>query len=45
VTAGYQVIRQLVGHRAGAGQAAIITAEIGDVTQFQNAAQLRSWAG
>src|SRR5487761_1600074 len=40
---GYQVIQQLPG--IGPVLAAVITAEIGDVTRFRNAAQLCSWAG
>jgi transposase len=40
---GYQVIQQLPG--IGPVLAAVITAEIGDVTRFQTAAQLCSWAG
>jgi transposase len=40
---GYQVIQQLPG--IGPVLAAVITAEIGDVTRFGNAAQLCSWAG
>jgi transposase len=40
---GYQVIRQLPG--IGPVLAAVIIAEIGDVTRFQTAAQLCSWAG
>src|SRR5438067_13544369 len=40
---GYQVIQQLPG--IGPVLAAVITAEIGDVTRFQNAGQLCSWAG
>jgi transposase len=40
---GAQVIQQLPG--IGAVLAAVITAEIGDVTRFKNAAQLCSWAG
>ncbi len=40
---GYQVIQQLPG--IGPVLAAVITAEIGDVTRFKNAAQLCSWAG
>ena len=40
---GYQVIQQLPG--IGPVLAAVITAEIGDVTRFGSAAQLCSWAG
>jgi transposase len=40
---GYQVIQQLPG--IGPVLAAVIIAEIGDVTRFGNAAQLCSWAG
>ena len=40
---GYQVIQQLPG--IGPVLAAVIIAEIGDVTRFRNAAQLCSWAG
>jgi transposase len=40
---GYQVIQQLPG--IGPVLAAVIIAEIGDVTRFNNAAQLCSWAG
>jgi transposase len=40
---GYQVIQQLPG--IGPVLAAVITAEIGDVTRFKNAGQLCSWAG
>jgi transposase len=40
---GYQVIRQLPG--IGPVLAAVIVAEIGDVTRFSNAARLCSWAG
>ena len=40
---GYQVIQQLPG--TGPVLAAVITAEIGDVTRFSNAGQLCSWAG
>ena len=40
---GYQVIQQLPG--IGPVLAAVITAEIGDVTRFGNAGQLCSWAG
>ena len=40
---GYQVIQQLPG--IGPVLAAVIVAEIGDVTRFRNAAQLCSWAG
>jgi len=40
---GYQVIQQLPG--IGPVLAAVITAEIGEVTRFRNAAQLCSWAG
>lgn len=40
---GYQVIQQLPG--IGPVLAAVITAEIGDVTRFANAGQLCSWAG
>ena len=40
---GYQVIQQLPG--IGPVLAAIIIAEIGDVTRFRTAAQLCSWAG
>jgi transposase len=40
---GYQVIRQLPG--IGPVLAAVIIAEIGDVTRFKNAGQLCSWAG
>jgi transposase len=40
---GAQVIQQLPG--IGPVLAAVITAEIGDVTRFRNAAQLCSWAG
>ena len=40
---GYQVIQQLPG--IGPVLAAVITAEIGDVTRFRTAAQLCSWAG
>jgi len=40
---GYQVIQQLPG--IGPVHAAVIIAEIGDVTRFQSAAQLCSWAG
>ncbi len=40
---GYQVIQQLPG--IGPVLAAVITAEIGDVTRFTNAGQLCSWAG
>jgi len=40
---GYQVIQQLPG--VGPVLAAVIIAEIGDVTRFKTAAQLCSWAG
>jgi transposase len=40
---GYQVIQQLPG--IGPVLAAVIVAEIGDVTRFRNAGQLCSWAG
>jgi transposase len=40
---GYQVIRQLPG--IGPVLAAVIIAEIGDVTRFRSAARLCSWAG
>src|SRR6266487_5082914 len=40
---GYQVIQQLPG--IGPVLAAVIIAEIGDVTRFSNAAQLCSWTG
>jgi transposase len=40
---GYQVIQQLPG--IGPVLAAVITAEIGDVTRFSNPGQLCSWAG
>jgi len=40
---GYQVIQQLPG--IGPVLAAVITAEIGEVTRFRNAGQLCSWAG
>jgi len=40
---GYQVIQQLPG--IGPVLAAVIIAEIGDVTRFGNAARLCSWAG
>ncbi len=40
---GYQVIQQLPG--IGPVLAAVITAEIGDITRFRNAGQLCSWAG
>jgi transposase len=40
---GYQVIQQLPG--IGPVLAAVIVAEIGDVTRFGTAAQLCSWAG
>jgi len=40
---GYRVIQQLPG--IGPVLAAVITAEIGDVTRFKTAAQLCSWAG
>ena len=40
---GYPVIQQLPG--IGPVLAAVITAEIGDVTRFKNAGQLCSWAG
>jgi transposase len=40
---GYQVIQQLPG--IGPVLAAVIIAEIGDVTRFGNAGQLCSWAG
>ena len=40
---GYQVIRQLPG--IGPVLAAVIIAEIGDVTRFRRADQLCSWAG
>jgi transposase len=40
---GYQVIQQLPG--IGPVLAAVITAEIGEVTRFKNAGQLCSWAG
>jgi transposase len=40
---GYQVIQQLPG--IGPVLAAVIIAEIGDVTRFTNAGQLCSWAG
>ena len=40
---GYQVIRQLPG--IGPVLAAVIIAEIGEVTRFKNAGQLCSWAG
>jgi transposase len=40
---GYQVIQQLPG--IGPVLAAVITAEVGDVTRFKNAGQLCSWAG
>jgi transposase IS116/IS110/IS902 family protein len=41
--AGYRVIQQLPG--VGPVLAAVIIAEIGDVTRFRTAAQLSSWAG
>jgi len=41
--AGYQVIQRLPG--IGPVLAAVIIAEIGDVTRFRTAAQLASWAG
>jgi len=40
---GYQVIQQLPG--IGPVLAAVIVAEIGEVTRFKNAGQLCSWAG
>jgi transposase len=40
---GYQIIQQLPG--IGPVLAAVIVAEIGDVTRFSNAGQLCSWAG
>jgi transposase len=40
---GYRVIQQLPG--IGPVLAAVIIAEIGDMTRFKNAAQLCSWAG
>jgi transposase len=40
---GYQVIQQLPG--IGPVLAAVIVAEVGDVTRFKNAARLCSWAG
>jgi transposase len=40
---GYQVIQQLPG--IGPVLAAVIIAEIGDMTRFKNAGQLCSWAG
>jgi transposase len=40
---GYQVIQQLPG--IGPVLAAVIVAEIGDITRFRDAAQLCSWAG
>ena len=40
---GYQVVQQLPG--IGPVLAAVIVAEIGEVTRFRNAAQLCSWAG
>ncbi len=40
---GYQVIQQLPG--IGPVLAAVIVAEIGDITRFRGAAQLCSWAG
>jgi transposase len=40
---GYQVIQQLPG--IGPVLAAVIVAEIGDVTRFKNPGQLCSWAG
>jgi transposase len=40
---GYQVIQQLPG--IGPVLAAVIVAEVGDVTRFRTAAQLCSWAG
>jgi len=40
---GYQVIQQLPG--IGPVLAAVIVAEIGDITRFRNAGQLCSWAG
>jgi transposase len=40
---GYQVIQQLPG--IGPVLAAVIAAEIGDVTRFKSAGQLCSWAG
>jgi len=40
---GYQVIQQLPG--IGPVLAAVIVAEIGEVTRFNNAARLCSWAG
>ena len=40
---GYQVIQELPG--IGPVLAAVIVAEIGDVTRFKTAAQLASWAG
>jgi transposase len=40
---GYQVIQQLPG--IGPVHAAVIIAEIGDVTRFKSAARLCSWAG
>jgi transposase len=40
---GYQVIQQLPG--IGPVLAAVIVAEIGDVTRFKTPAQLASWAG
>jgi transposase len=41
--AGYRVIQRLPG--IGPVLAAVIIAEIGDVTRFPTAAQLSSWAG
>ena len=41
--AGYRVIQRLPG--IGPVLAAVIIAEIGDVTRFRTAAQLASWAG
>jgi transposase len=41
--AGYRVIQRLPG--IGPVLAAVIIAEIGDVTRFRTAAQLSSWAG
>ena len=40
---GYRVIQQLPG--IGPVLAAVITAEIGDITRFTNPGQLCSWAG
>ena len=40
---GYQAIQQLPG--IGPVLAAVIVAEIGDITRFRNAGQLCSWAG